>query len=390
MQMKASELLRYLEEQSQAIEALSDQLDEVQVELNAQFDQFKAQHDVTLDHLSERVAEHIETIGPRLRESIQERITKERQQIDERRQKVREEYLPRRVQAADDLLSQAQTEVAELRTLNPQLDEREEMLKSERAELEAQLSRLNEEIRQESRGLGVLLHFVSITQADRERQRTLGKLEVTNRRLQNTRREWEHQRLQMEQNQADLQQRWQLEGVAVARLRSELDQLDSETYCETLALQRAIRHVLDNLKEPLADSNPDLASSLCEMAELNRQTDTYQEGLASVGGLIGLLGGLHSGIEAIHKSVKGLAGEQQMHSAYLKPLSFSLPPRAKEFHEQWSVLAKQFAEEDVIGAHPASFSVAVESLLAGPLSEANIEAVFQDLGDMIERSTAAW
>ena len=390
MQLKANEMLRYLEEQSHAIEALTDQLNEVQIEFNAQFDQFKAQHDATLDHLTDQVAERMETVGPQLRESIQERIPEERHRIDERRQKVREEYLPRRVQAADGLLSQAQAEVAELRALNPRLDEQEESLKSEKAELETQLDSLNEEIRQKSRGLGVLRHFVSITQADRERQRIIGKLEVTNKRLQNTRREWEHQRLQTEQNQADLQQRWQLEGIAVARLRSELDQLDDPAHRETLALRRAIRYVLDNLKDPPATPDAELEGSLREMAELNVQTDTYHEGLASVGGLIGLLGGLYSGMEAIHKGVKGLVGEQQMHSAYLKPLSFTLPPRAEAFHQQWPALAKQFSEEKVIGAHPASFSVAVESLLTGPLSQATIEAVFQDLGDMIERSTAAW
>jgi hypothetical protein len=390
MQMKANEMLRYLEEQSHAIEALTKQLNEVQIEFNAQFDQFKAQHDATLDHLTDQVAEHMETVGPQLRKSIQERIPEERQRIKERQQKVRDEYLPKRVQAADDLLSQAQTEVANLRALNPRLDAREESLKSEKAELVAQLESFNEGIRQQSRGLGVLLHFISITQADRERQRILGKLEVTSKRLQNTRQEWEHQRLQTEKDQSDLQRRWQLEGVAVARLRSELDQLDDPIHRETLALRRAIRHVLDNLKDSPDASDPELEGSLREMAGLNVQTDTYHEGLASVGGLIGLLGGLGSGMEAIHKSVKGLAGEQQMHSAYLRPLSFALPPRVRAFHQQWPALAKQFAEEKAIGAHPASLYVAVESLLAGPLSQANIEAVFQDLGDMIERATAAW
>jgi chromosome segregation ATPase len=388
--MTAKEMLRYLEEQSQAIETLIDQLNEVQVEFNAQFDQFKAQHDATLDHLTDQIAERMDAISPQLRQAIQKRLPEEQSRIKERRQKVREEYLPKRRQAADDLLARAQAEVSRLRALNPQLDEREESLKREKAELEAQITRLNEEIRSKSRGLGLVRHFMSITQADRERQRILGKLEVTNEGLYATRREWEQQRQQTEKDQATLQQQWQMESIAVARLRSELDQLEDQNHGDALAVRRAIRHVLDALKDTTNGSSDELGVELQEMVKLNVETDAYHEGLASVGGVIGLLGGINSGLEAIGKSIEGLMREQEMHSAYLKPLNFSLPSRVRAFHQVWPRLAKQFADEEAIGARPASFSATVEPLLEGPLSQAKIEAMFNDLGAMIERSTAAW
>jgi chromosome segregation ATPase len=388
--MKANDMLRYLEGQSQVIEVLIDQLNEVQVEFNAQFDQFKAQHDATLDHLTDQVAERMDAISPQLRQAIEERLPEEQSRIKERRYRVREEYLPKRRQAADDLLARAQAEVAKLRALNPQLDEREESLKREKAELEAQITGLNEEIRRKSRGLGLVRYFMSITQADRERQRILGRLEATNDGLYSTRREWEQQRQQVEKNQATLQQNWEMESIAVARLRSELDQLDDQIHRESLALRRAIRHVLDALKDSAVGSSAELEVRLQEMVQLNLETDAYHEGLASVGGLIGLLGGINSGLEAIRKSIEGLMQEQEMHSAYLKPLSFSLPPRVNTFHKLWQSLAKQFADEGDIGAHPAAFSAAVEPLLEEPLSQANIEAMFNDLGTMIEHSTAAW
>jgi hypothetical protein len=231
---------------------------------------------------------------------------------------------------------------------------------------------------------------MSITQADRERQRILGKLETTNNVLYSTRSEWEQQKEQVGKDQATLQEHWQMESIAAARLRSELDQLDDQIYREALALRRAIRHVLDALKETSMGSSADLEVGLQEMVKLNLKTDAYHEGLASVGGLIGLLGGINNGMEAIRKSIEGLMQEQQMHSAYLKPLSFSLPPRVSTFHEIWPKLEKQFADEEVIGAHPASFSATIEPLLEGPLSQASIEAMFNDLGAMIKRSTAAW
>jgi chromosome segregation ATPase len=332
----------------------------------------------------------MDDIDPQLRQAIEERSPEERKRIEERRQRVREEYLPKRRQAAKDLLARAQAEVAKLRAINPQLDEREESLKREKGELEAQIAELNEDIRRKSRGLGLVRHFMSITQADRERQRILGKLEATNNTLYSTRREWEQQREQVEEEQANLQERWQLESIAVARLRSELDQLDNPQHRDTLALRRAIRYVLDALEDSTTSSSADLAARLEEMVKLNLETDAYHEGLASVGGVIGLLGGIDSGLKAIRKSIEGLEQEQQMHSAYLKPLNFSLPPRVQTFHRLWSGLTEQFKDEAAIATHPTAFSAAVAPLIEGPLSQANIEAMFNDLGTMIEHSTAAW
>ena len=79
-----------------------------------------------------------------------------------------------------------------------------------------------------------------------------------------------------------------------------------------------------------------------------------------------------------------------MHSAYLKALDFALPAPVEAFHKQWPALAQQFSDEESIGAHPVQFSTATQPLLEGPLSQANIEAMFNHLGGMIERATAAW
>jgi chromosome segregation ATPase len=388
--MNARKLIQYLDDQKQAIEALLAQLDEVQVTFNAQFDEFKAQHDATLDRLSDQIAADPSAAGPQFMAAVEERLPEERQRIDERRQKVREEYLPKRQQAADDLLNKAQAEMAELRALNPQLDTQEEDLKAEKAGLEAQLAVLNEDIGRLSRGLGVVSHFLAITKADRERQRVIGKLELINDSLRQVRQGWEQRREDTEQHQSDLQKQWQLESVAVARLQSELDQLDDEARREDLAQRRAIRYVLDNLKEILSASDASLDAGLRQMVQLNVSTDAYHGGLASVGGMIGLLRGIGSGNDALRRSVEGLDNEQQMHSAYLKPLDFQLPSSVEAFHQQWPALGRQFADEKIIGAQPADFSSAVEPLLAGPLSQSNIEAMFESLGTMIQRATAQW
>jgi hypothetical protein len=391
-EMRGDQVLRYLEEQEKAIDALVRQLDEVQVAFNAQFDIFQARHDARLDELTEQVFAVLrgDGIDPRLRASIERLLPAERTLLKERRQKVRETYLPQRRQAADKILQQAQAQTAELRSLNPRLNREEEELKAEKAHLEAHLATLNAEIRKKSRGLGVVRHFLSISRADRERQRTIGKLEAIGGSLLKVRQEWHEERQAVEHHQAQLQERWQLESIAIARLQAEMDQLDDEQAREDLALRRAIRRVLDDLKETLPAADPVLAAALQDMVILNVQTDAYHEGLASVGGLMGLLGGIKSGLEAISRSVEGLVREQEMHRTYLKPLKFDLPARVEAFHKQWNELNGRFSDEAAIGAHPAAFSAAVRPLLEGPLAQASIEAMFADLGKMIERAVAAW
>jgi hypothetical protein len=388
--MNAKQLLQYIDRQRQEIQNLVDQLDEVQVAFNAQFDQFKARHDATLDRLTDQLFERLDALSPELRAAVDQQVENERQQIDERRQKVRDEYLPQRQKAADELLDKAQAEMANLRALNPQLNAQEEELKAEKARLEAQLAERNEDIRMRSRGLGVMFRFPAIFKADRERQRIIGRLEAINDSLRKVRQEWEQKRQETEEHQAALQQRWQLESIAVARLQSELDQLDDQVSRESLALRRAIRHVLDDLKAPSPGTDPEVDAGLQEMIQLNIQTDDYHGGLASVGGVIGLARGISSGLQAVAQSVEGLMREQEMHSAYLKPLDFSLPARVRAFHEQWPALARQFVDEKAVGAHPADFSAAVKPLLEGPLSQASIEAMFDDLGAAIKKATARW
>jgi DNA repair exonuclease SbcCD ATPase subunit len=391
--MKASQLLRYLNEQQQAIDAVVRELDEVQVAFNAQFDDFKAQHDMKLVRLTGDVYDRLageDGVGSALHQAIEARLPEETRLLEARRQKVRDEYLPRRHQAADEVLQTAQAEMAHLRTLNPQLDEEEESLKRQKAELGAHLQALNDEIRTKSRGLGVVRHFLDITRADRERQRVLGKLEAVNESLQNVRRRWEQKRTEIEENQARYQHEWQMESIAVARLQSELDQLDDDAQRAELALRRAIHHVLDNLKAPAPGSDQALNADLDEMVELNIETDNYHDALATVGGLIGLLRGIRSGLEAVGKSVNGLQREYEMHSSYLSPLSFHLPDRVDAFHQRWPDLARQFVDEEVVGQHPVEFAQQVKPMLDGPLSEANVKAMFDALGEMIERATAAW
>lgn len=388
--MNTAQMIEYLGQQRLQIQAVIDQLEEVQVAFNSRFDTFSAQHDAELDELTDIIASRVDYASADLRSAIDECLSKERAAIEDRRHKIREDYLPRRQQAADDLLATAQAELAQLRAQNPQFDEREEAFKAEKVELEAELVELNRTIKRDSRGLGIVVRFPSIMRADRERNRVIGRLEGVNASLRDVRNIWRHETTKVAKIQDAYQAQWQFESMAVARLQAELDRLEDPVQREDLALRRAIRHVLDTLDRATPEKDPELRADLDRMVDLNLRTDQFHEGLASVGGLIGLLRGINGGLEAIGKSLEGLRGEESMHSAYLRPLSFSLPQDVDEFHKQWPSLAVKFASEEFIGAHPVEFAADVKPLIEGPLAQSRIEAAFNSLGAMITEATSVW
>ena len=98
--MNAAKTLQYLDRQKQAIQALINELDQVQVAFNTQFDEFKAEHDSTLDSVTGQIAAKLDAIGPALQNAVEHQLPVERERIEKRRQKIREEYLPQRRQAA--------------------------------------------------------------------------------------------------------------------------------------------------------------------------------------------------------------------------------------------------------------------------------------------------
>ncbi len=389
-EMNSEQMITWVGEQRMLIDAVVDQLEEVQVAFNAQFDAFLSEHNATLDRLADLVFDRLDSVSGELRSAIDEQLGEERDRIEQRRNKIRDDYLPRREQAADSLLEIAQKELAQLRSLNPQLDEREEKLKAQKASLEARLEELNSTIHRESRGLGVVLRYISINRTDRERQRVIGRLEGINESLRDVRNIWQEESRKTEEVQDAYQQQWQLESMAVARLKAELDQLEDPVQSAELALRRAVQHTLDRLDHVPAEQNPQLQNDLIRMVDLNARTDEYHVGLASVGGLIGLLRGIGSGMEAISKSLEGVRNEERMHSAYLRSLAYSLPPQVDRFHSQWSALAVQFASEEFIGNHPGEFSLQVKPLIEGPLSRTRIKDMFDALGAMITKATASW
>jgi len=379
----------FLLENRRKIDAVGREVEEIQVGFNSAYVEFKANHDAQLARLTEKLFARLDSLGPELRAQIDERAVEERRLLEGRREQLREELIPQTQAEADTVLAQAQEQLQALRQLNPELNEREEVYKTHRAALEAKLAELNEEISRLSRGLGFIFHFISIAQLDRQRQRIIGQLEILAENLKEVREEWQARQQEFQAEQEALQDRWRELGLKVAELRTELAYLDDDAQRETLALKRAIRHVLDNLKEPIPCSK-DLRSELEAMIELNIKTDAYQEGLGMVGGLIALLDSIGKGIDNLRESVEGLIGEQRMHSQYLPPLKVQLPDSVIAFHSQWDGLRAKMRDDARMCAHPLEFLEVARPIMERDLSDEAITNMFNRLGRALDKATKKW
>jgi chromosome segregation ATPase len=383
-------LSQYLNGNMSRIGQLRQEVEEIQVGFNSAYVEWKARHDAQLEQVVEVIVDRWDEASPDLLAQIDECVTEELALIEKRRQKLRDEFIPQAQAEADEALQDAQATIEILREENPRLDEREESLKKLQAMYREELTQLNEQIRALSGCLGVLINFFKINKLDHQRQRVVGQLQGVQRELRGVRKEWQRIQREMQTERENQQSIWQLQAQAMADLRAELDYLDDETNRLQLARRRATRHVLDNLKEPVAGLADDLKEELDAMVEANVQTDTYQEALGSVSGFMALLDGINEGLKRFNASVAGLIEEQRMHSAHLSRLSVSVPPEVVSFHQQWEGLAKMVRDDGHLCAHPTEFVTLVKPVIEGNLSHSNVKQMFESLGGALNQATSRW
>jgi hypothetical protein len=379
----------FLSDNRRKINAVGREVEEIQVGFNSAYVEFKADHDAQLARLTETLFEKLDDLGPELQTLIDQRAVEERRLLAARRTELREKLIPQTQAEADAVLAQAQEQTKALRQLNPRLDEREEAYKAQRTALETKLAQLNAEISRRSRGLGFITHFVSIAKLDRQRHRVLGQLETLAQNLKEVRQEWQTSQQEFQVGQEALQGQWRELSLRVAELKRELTYLDDEAQREDLAMKRAVRYVLDNLKESVPCPR-DLRAGLEAMIELNVKTDAYQEGLGTVGGLIALLDSVGKGMDSFQESLGGLIGEQRMHGDFLPRLKVRLPDSVIAFHNQWDDLRARMRDDARLCAHPTEFLEAARPVIGRDLSDEAVTNMFNRLGQALTEATKTW
>jgi len=388
--LSLSGLSDYIGEKIGAVGAVRQEGVEVQTRFNSVYVEWKARHDATLEQLVDAIVAAPEKMGLEFRRQVDDRLPEEQGMIEERRRQLRMELIPQARADADEALAVGKALTDKLRQMNPKLDKREERLKNQRIQLEAELDELNTQIRRLSGCLVVVFTFFRVNKLDRRRHEVLGQLKEMQEQLREVREEWAAAQKETQAEQDVLQKRWQEQTLALAQYQGEKGFLDEELNREALAFKRAVRYVVDNLTERTPYPVAEVKATLDAMVDLNIQTDDYEAALRSVVEFLALLDGIGEGLSRFNESVQGLIEEQRMHSAYLPKLKIELPDSVLVYHTQWQGLADLVRDDAHLGAQPAEFVAAVQPVLDSHLSEKAISAMFESMGRALQSATARW
>jgi len=188
-----------------------------------------------------------------------------------------------------------------------------------------------------------------------------------------------------EERQTTLRQQWEETSVEASQRQARQDFLSNNA--ERLSLQRGLEQTLITMEDPLVKDG-ELGEALRAMVKLNKTKAAYEKGLRTVAEVLGLLKGLHEGMNRFLQSVGKVYEEQKRYK--LKPLTVHLPSQVAEFHEMWLPFRKLVKNEKYMGHHPLLFSREAKNFTTEHLGDDQIEAVFVGMGEALKRATKAW
>lgn len=321
-----------------------------------------------------------ESLPPGVAQSLLEIVDRERARLVEEIGRLQEQVTEKR-SAADAAAAAAQAEVAALRQLNPRLDATEEEIKARCACLQAEIARLEAEIR----ATGLVSGLLRRRRLRRERDQQKRDLAEALSQLRAVRQQWVEERQRVEAEQTRLHQVWEAASVEAAELQSRLDYLQANL--ERLARENGAGQYLAGL-QATPDVTEPLRRELAQVVELNRVKAEYEGGLRTVSEALGLLKGLAEGMERFGKSASMVLEEQRQYN--LRELQVPVSDAVLAFHAVWPEFRAQVKDEKMLGTHPAEFSRRVHAIIESRLGEAAIAAMFESLGDGLTQATKAW
>jgi DNA repair exonuclease SbcCD ATPase subunit len=252
--------------------------------------------------------------------------------------------------------------------------------------LEAELEALNGAIKEQGRFLGVLLHFGSLLKLSKRRREVLRALKETQEQLRDTRQRWQKARTAFEEEQAQLREELQAALLHRSQLQTELDYLDDDEQRALLAHQRAVRHVLDALREPVALPDPALQERVNELVVLNVERERYLAGLEKAAHVLGLLSGIAKGVRAFQESVQKLIQQEQQYSQYLRPLQVTVPDAVQAFFAHFRRLDERVSNAERFREEPKAFTAHARAFIESA-GDRQIQRVFEALGGALNQAT---
>jgi len=379
-------MIIYFQHQCEKVDALVKEIDEINTGVTSEF--VEAQDNVeTAVNAAVAVADsHYAALAAALEGTLDAAMPAMRDVKGSRRVEL-EKLISELLEDRKEIEDKDAGEIEELGETNPALNEREEMLKAQRVELDAELQRVEEEIVGAGRGLGWLTAAGKIAKLRKQHRALATKLYGIRERLHEVRSNWVRRQTQADETQEKLQQAWRLRTSEIAKLNQELDSLtdDFEGTCRRAVIEAHIRGT-EEFEPTGVEALDEEFRALTSWRQ--RQADC-ESGVIAVSEISGLLGGVREGMVRMRESIEGVKKEQDMH-AELSTLNIEPPPAFLQFHELWDALVQTVVDEKRSIEHPAAFAKIVNDLTDSHLSNEQIEAMFNLAGDALTTATEQW
>ncbi|MHB0857464.1 MAG: hypothetical protein ACYC5M_07810 [Anaerolineae bacterium] len=383
--MTLSEFHRYLDEKRRELESCYKEIEEVQFQFNDIFRQELAGWQQQFAFCLPRVATQREQLPSEFARQINAAIDEEREKL---RQEIAalEQESEEKQRAADELLGQAQKATKQLRTASPDANEQEEKLKAEMVRLQDEFAQAYEELEAiDTFPLGWLTHMGRISRLKKQQRLIKSQQNDTLKNLRQIRQGWLEQVQEVGDTQSEYRQQWQQLSVRISEAKARAEHLS--TNLDALAEEKGLQRVLETLdKAPVVGG--ELGTGLMDLVRRNQVRRDYEHGLRAVAEALGLTKGVGEGLKRFQKSLGTVVQEQRRYS--LKEVQVGLPDWVFGLNETWKHLEVRVKDEKHMGANPMEFSTIVQKFISERLTNQSIEALFETMGEALNRATDAW
>jgi len=388
--MKLSEFYRYLDSVRRQVEACYGEVEEVQFEFNEIFRRELAAWQAQFADAFPRVLALRDELPAPFAEALRRQEAAEKERLRGEMGEL-EQKIAANEKRMDALLAGAQEAAEGLRKANPELDQREEHLKSLIQQYEEEYAQAYERLdRIDTFPIGWLTRMGEIGRLRRVQRRAKKQQAEAVEKLRAVREDWVKRMDKAGETQAELRGEWQRLSVETAQLKADLDQKKSSF--DVLAEQAAAQNLLENLGEAPSGLPDPLQESIPELVRLNGVRKGYEQGLASVAEALGLLKGIAEGLSRFGKSVGTVVQEQRRHSLKDVPVVLNGGGQSSPLaiNALWPTLAAKVKDEKHLGRHPLEFSKLVRNELTRRLNEEAVQGYFDHMGEALNQATAAW
>jgi hypothetical protein len=282
--------------------------------------------------------------------------------------------------------AQSAAELEQEKRLNPALNQREEELKGEAANQQAQIAQVDAQMAQAAAGLGWLVHFGKIRELREVRHRWEVALYATQGKLFEVRSNWQRQHDQTVDSESRLQKAWRFRTADIARYTEELQKLQDDP--DGVCRREALTATLADFKEPQPTGIAAADAAIARLLQFRAQVADATQGIGDSAELIGLMNGIASGLEKFQTSVESVKKEQDMHSE-LSDLKLEPPAEVLQFHAIWDELLPVVKDECAACEHPRDFHAKLRAEIGEHLTDKQIEAMFVAMGNELSRATKA-